>query len=87
MNRDLSPLWCAVDTPHGAHSSPNKFGGVDYCTGRFEQVHAPNDDERVDLDELEAMIEGAYDLRHVPVYPIRAMIRELRARRIMQGEP
>jgi len=29
-----SPLWCADDMPHPAHSERNEFGDWNYCTGR-----------------------------------------------------
>lgn len=41
--------------------------------------------EVADLDDLESMMDGAYDLRHVPVEPLRAALRELRALRAAGG--
>lgn len=39
-----------------------------------------------DLDDLESMMDGAYDLRHMPVEPLRDVIRELRTLRAAGGE-
>lgn len=90
---DLSPLWCADDTPHAAHSAPNEFGGTNHCTGRFAR---PQDEavERIISrgtgtdDDWEAKSFDGWTSVEVASYPRAAaqVINHL-LRRTTRGEP